>query len=127
MENETKQCQHCAKKMQGRTDKKFCSNYCRSSYHNALYGNRTNYMRRINALLLRNRKILSDLFVLQRKGAHVPLSELYMKGFTPQHFTHQAKHTSKTVYTFCYEFGYSFVGKDAVRIVQEANTEFSLL
>ncbi len=114
---------YCNKKMQGRTDKKFCSNHCRSSYHNAIYGNRTNYMRRINALLLRNRKILSDLFVLQRKGAPIPLSELYIKGFTPQHFTHQAKHSSKSIYNYCYEFGYSQVGKDAVKIIQEANIE----
>jgi hypothetical protein len=77
-------------------------------------------------MLLRNRKILSDLFLLQRKGSYIPLSELYIKGFTPQHFTHQAKHTSKTVYTYCYEFGYSFVGKNGVRIIQEANTESSL-
>ena len=127
MDNSIKQCQYCDKKMQGRTDKKFCSNHCRSSYHNSVYGNRTNYMRRINALLLRNRKILSDLFVLQRKGAQVPLSELYIKGFVPQHFTHQAKHASKTVYTYCYEFGYSYVGKNAVKIIQEVNIESSLL
>lgn len=109
--------------MQGRTDKKFCSNHCRSSYHNAVYGNRTNYMRRINALLLRNRKILSDLFLLQRKDSYIPLSELYIKGFTPQHFTHQAKHTSKTLYTYCYEFGYYYVGKNAVKIIQESSIE----
>lgn len=80
-------------------------------------------MRRINALLLRNRKILSDLFLLQRKGSYVPLSELYVKGFTPRHFTHQAKHASKTIYTYCYEFGYSQVGKDAVKIIQESSIE----
>lgn len=127
MEQSTKQCQQCAKKMQGRADKKFCSNYCRSSYHNALYGDRTNYMRRVNALLLRNRKILSDLFASQRKGANIPLSELYVKGFVPKHFTHQAKHASKTLYTYCYEFGYSLVGKNAIKIIQDVNSEASLL
>lgn len=127
MEQSFKLCEQCNKKLQGRTDKKFCSNHCRSSYHNAVYGDRTNYMRRVNALLLRNRKILADLFSSQRKGGNIPLRELYLKGFVPQHFTHQTKHASKTLYTYCYEFGYSYVGKDAVKIVQEVNIESSLL
>lgn len=123
METHLKQCLHCTKKLAGRTDKKFCSNHCRSSYHNQLYGDRTNYMRRVNGLLLRNRKILSDLFAMHRTGTTVPLSELYLKGFSPCHFTHQQKKAKNQLFTYCYEFGYQLTGKDCIKIVQQLSIE----
>ncbi len=123
MENNMKQCLHCTKKLAGRTDKKFCSNHCRSSYHNQMYGDRTNYMRRVNGLLLRNRKILSDLFAMHQSGTTVHLSELYLKGFSPSHFTHQQKKAKNQLFTYCYEFGYQITGKDCIRIVQQASIE----
>ncbi len=123
MENNLKQCLHCTKKLAGRTDKKFCSSHCRSSYHNQFYGDRTNYMRRVNGLLLRNRKILADLFAIHRTGATVPLSELYLKGFSPAHFTHQQKKAKNQLFTYCYEFGYQITGKDCIKIVQQVSIE----
>lgn len=123
METNAKQCLHCTKKIAGRTDKKFCNNHCRSSYHNHFYGDKSNYMRRVNGLLLRNRKILSDLFAMHRAGANVPLSELYLKGFSPSHFTHQQKKAKNQLYTYCYEFGYQITGKDCIKIIQQTSIE----
>ncbi|MBP7346368.1 MAG: hypothetical protein KA952_07520 [Sediminibacterium sp.] len=123
MEINPKQCLHCTKKIAGRTDKKFCSNHCRSSYHNQFYGDRSNYMRRVNGLLLRNRKILADLFALHRAGTAVPLSELYVKGFSPTHFTHQQKKAKNQLFTYCYEFGYQMTGKDCIKIIQQTSIE----
>jgi predicted nucleic acid-binding Zn ribbon protein len=123
MQENLKQCLHCTKKITGRTDKKFCSNHCRSSYHNILYGDRSNYMRRVNGLLMRNRKILSDLFELNRAGATIPLSELYLKGFSTSHFTHQQKKSRSLLLTYCYDYGYHFTGKDTIKIVQQFNSE----
>jgi hypothetical protein len=123
METNPKQCLHCTKKIAGRTDKKFCNNQCRSSYHNHFYGDRSNYMRRVNGLLLRNRKILADLFALHRTGAAVPLSELYLKGFSPSHFTHQQKKARNQLLTYCYEFGYQITEKNCIKIIQQTNIE----
>lgn len=123
METNHKQCLHCTKKIAGRTDKKFCSNHCRSSYHNHFYGDRTNYMRRVNGLLLRNRKILADLFAIHRAGTTVPLSELYVKGFSPSHFTHQHKKDKNQLFTYCYEFGYQIIEKNCIKIIQQTNIE----
>lgn len=122
MEMIAKQCLHCAKKLAGRTDKKFCNHYCRSSYHNVLYGNRSNYMRRVNGLLLRNRKILSEFFALHQSDTLVPLSELYIKGFSLGHYTHQQRKAKNQLYTYCYEYGYMVTGKDCVKIVLQFNT-----
>ncbi len=123
MQESYKQCLHCTKKIAGRTDKKFCNNHCRSSYHNLLYGDRTNYMRRVNGLLMRNRKILSDLFEVNRTGAIIPLSELYLKGFSMAYFTHQQKRSKSKLLTYCYEYGYHFIGEDTIKIVLQFNSE----
>jgi hypothetical protein len=123
METNPKQCLQCTKKIAGRTDKKFCSNHCRSSYHNHFYGDRSNYMRRVNGMLLRNRKILADLFALQRGGTTVPLSELYVKGFSPSHFTHQQKKAKNQLFTYCYEFGYQITEKNCIKIIQQTSIE----
>lgn len=123
MEPCPKQCLQCTKKIAGRTDKKFCNNHCRSSYHNHVYGDRSNYMRRVNGLLLRNRKILSDLFLRSKGGATVSLSELYLKGFSLTHYTHQQQKTKNQLFTYCYEYGYQITGNDCIKIIQQTSIE----
>ncbi len=80
-------------------------------------------MRRVNGLLLRNRKILSDFFALYRAGTTISLSELYLKGFSPTHFTHQQQKAKNQLFTYCYEYGYQITGKDCIKIVQQTSIE----
>ena len=56
-----KLCKECGDKFAGRSDAKFCSDQCRSAYNNKESGYQSSYVRKINAVLRRNRKILSEL------------------------------------------------------------------
>jgi len=118
---EEKSCTHCSKKLVGRTDKKFCNNYCRSSFHNDQLGNRTNYIRRINYLLQKNRQILAASYSIHPAKKPIPLSTLFIQGFSAMHFTHQEKNQRNDTFIFCYDYGYRKVGRNAVQIVQQAN------
>jgi len=51
METITKYCAHCQKPIKGRTDKKYCNDYCRNSFNNQVHSEHNNYMRQINQLL----------------------------------------------------------------------------
>lgn len=121
MDSISKQCLYCAKKINGRTDKKFCNSYCRSGFHNAQFSDKTNYMRQINLLLQRNRKILAEVFTQNTRKKTIALSELYLRGFLANHFTHQQKDQKEGLCFFCYDYGYRIIGKDTVKIVQVAN------
>jgi len=58
---EPRKCQECAQLLKGRKDQKFCSDYCRNTFNNRLNEDATNYVRRINNILRKNRRILASL------------------------------------------------------------------
>lgn len=52
-------CLRCGAPFQGRVDKKFCCDDCRTDYHNSLRRLREKGLREVNAILSHNWKILS--------------------------------------------------------------------
>ena len=56
-----KTCVECGATVHGRSDKRFCSTYCRSTYNNKKNGGETQLVRDINRTLKRNRRILTSL------------------------------------------------------------------
>ena len=58
---ESRLCKECGDKLRGRVDQKFCSDYCRNTYNNRLNSDSTKYIRRVNNILRKNRRILSEL------------------------------------------------------------------
>ena len=56
-----KRCLECTDEFIGRADKKFCCDGCRSSYNNKLNSDTTNFVRNINNILRKNRRILAEL------------------------------------------------------------------
>ncbi|HJV20832.1 MAG TPA: hypothetical protein VJ552_13190 [Sediminibacterium sp.] len=122
MSSTSKNCLHCNKAIVGRADKKFCNDYCRSSYHNGLNGGRSNYIRQINYQLQKNRRILAAAYSRYAKGSTVPFQELLLLGFSLTHFTHQQKPGQSGTYICCYDYGYRMVGRNAVKIVQYTNS-----
>jgi len=56
-----KYCLLCNEKLSGRIDKKFCSDYCRTQYHNVRNKLSADLIRKINTILKRNRRILTEL------------------------------------------------------------------
>jgi predicted nucleic acid-binding Zn ribbon protein len=98
-------CAECGKEIEGRTDKKFCSHYCKSNYHYVRNrGKENNRYKDIDLQLKLNRRILKEY----NKGGKVTVrkSVLLTTGFNPKYFTHYWKNSKGQVYLFCYEYGY---------------------
>lgn len=99
-----KACLDCGEKIVGRTDKKFCSDYCRNSYNNNLNKDSKNLVRNVNNLLRKNYRILEGL---NPDGKiRITKSKLSAKGFNFDYFT--SIYTTKTgnTYYFIYDQGY---------------------
>jgi len=64
-----KNCICCGYKVVGRTDKKFCSNGCRYTYHNQLNHLHNNSVRRIQYAARKNKLILEAILRKGRKTA----------------------------------------------------------
>jgi lysozyme family protein len=95
--------------LRGRIDKRFCDDYCRSAYNNQQYQQNRGlgFVRRVNNVLRKNRRILEELVPAGAEMAKVPKSRLVKKGFNFNYLTcEQASGAEGVVYQFCYEYGY---------------------
>jgi len=99
-----KRCFVCGESFRGRSDKKFCSAYCRSSYHNRIYAREDREMRRINNILRRNRRLLLSHLSDQRPSAN--LMRLVEQGFRTDYCTGYTLMDSGRVQYRCYEVCY---------------------
>ena len=104
MKTDKRICPECGDAILGRSDKKFCSDACRNSYNNKLNSDSTNYVRNINNILRKNRRILEEL---NPKGkTTLSKNKLTEAGLDFTYFTHLLKTKKGSVYYFCYEYGY---------------------
>lgn len=99
-----KKCLECGEEIAGRQDKRFCSDNCRSTYNYRLNSDSTNFVRNINRILLRNRRILAELNTGGKTRVH--RDKLLEHGFRFGYFTNEFVTKSGNVYRFCYEQGY---------------------
>lgn len=121
-----KLCNTCNRQLRGRTDKRFCNDACRNSYHNQLNGSSNNYVRQINHLLQRNRRILASLLPnneLKIKIAQIRLVEL---GYHFQYYTHEQIGKKGISYRFCYDYGYQLLGENDLLIVYQPSVESTI-
>jgi len=110
-----KNCEECGKTFKGRQDKKFCSDQCRSAYNNRLNSDATNYVRNVNNILRKNRRILMNL---NPEGkSRVSLDKLKTKGFNFNYFTSTYTTREGSQYFYCYEQGYLSIEKDFYLLV----------
>ncbi|MBN2348421.1 MAG: hypothetical protein JXJ22_06275 [Bacteroidales bacterium] len=98
-------CKLCEKKLVGRVDKLFCSAYCRIQYHNEELKQKREVIKKINAILLKNWNILTELNISGK--TLVPELTLLNKGFNFNYYTkiYTAKSSNKT-YHVCYDQAY---------------------
>ncbi len=88
---------------------------CRNSYNNKLSSAVNNYVRNINNVLRRNRRILISLN--PHGKIKLPLSKLSATGFDFNYFTNIYTTKSGNTYYFCYEQGYLLLEDDFVALV----------
>lgn len=114
----SKLCLNCSKTVKGRTDKKFCDDYCRNNYNNLLKSNTTNLVRNINNALGKNRRILESLFADGEEITKTTKDKLLQKGFQFKYFTNTYANKKGNIYFFCYELGYLPLENDWFLIVK---------
>jgi predicted nucleic acid-binding Zn ribbon protein len=102
---EPKNCLACGKTVKGRSDKKFCDDYCRNQFNNHQKGESNQLVRNINNTLRRNRYILQSL-IPERGMIKVNRESLIQAGFSFKYHTHQYQNKKGNTYSFCYEYGY---------------------
>lgn len=101
-----KLCLSCEKPLKGRSDKKFCDDWCRNAYNNKVYSEDSVYMRQVNSILRKNRKALSSFFKPGEETAKTSKQKLMDAGMNFSYFTNTYVTKKGTVYYYCYEFGY---------------------
>ncbi|MGJ5642873.1 hypothetical protein [Formosa sp. S-31] len=114
----SKTCLHCHDTINGRSDKKFCSDYCRNAYNNTINKDAKNYIRNTNNKLRKNWRILETLNPEQKtKTTKLKLDTL---GFDFSLFTSIYTTKAGTMYYFVYNQGYLPLDGDYVALVRRS-------
>ena len=119
MNSISQDCRSCGKPLRGRTDKKFCNDYCRHLHHNKYRGADEKEMKQINRTLKRNRQIIKETINPANEPQKIRREEMLDKGFSFRYFTHEKKCRSGSIYRFCYEYGYLTLSGETLLLVKE--------
>ena len=118
MDVNTQHCLECGKSLKGRIDKKFCDDYCRNAYNNKQNSDHNNYVRNVNNILRKNRRLLEDNIAKGEETGKCLRQKLAQRGFDFRYHTHQYTNKKGNVYFFCYEYGYLPLESDWLLIVK---------
>lgn len=108
-------CLTCNNTIRGRADKKFCNDYCRSTFNNKHDHAKLSHIRTITNTLLKNRKVLEKWAI--NRTTPVNLHELLSDGLNLAYFTHCINHPLGNPSNFCYDFGYQLLPNNQCRIL----------
>lgn len=115
--NKNNKCPECGDPIIGRVDKKFCSDICRANYHNRINREDTMILKKVNAILRKNRNILKSL---NPEGkTTIRIDYLLAKGFNFNFYTHIYTTKKGDSYYFVYEYGYLKIKNDYYVLVRE--------
>ena len=112
-----RKCQNCGEPFTGRIDKKFCSDYCRNLFNNNWRSYSDPYIKKVNNILKKNRKILAELNPNGKTKIH--RSHLTRLGFRFDFCTNIYKTKNGNTYFFCYEQGYLELESDFYALVKK--------
>jgi predicted nucleic acid-binding Zn ribbon protein len=113
-----KNCVACGKPLRGRADKKFCDDYCRNNYNNRQNSDQSNFVRNVNNILRRNRRILETLIPEGEELKKIAREKLLQEGFNFKYHTHLFSNQKGQTYYFNYEYGYLILEGDWVLVVK---------
>ena len=120
-------CLSCEKPVKGRSDKKFCDDYCRAAYNNDLKSASNNLVRNVNNALGKNRRILESLLPQGDATAKTNHDKLIEKGFQFKYHTSMYKAKNGNTYFYCYEYGYLPLENNWYLIVKREEDKFTTL
>jgi predicted nucleic acid-binding Zn ribbon protein len=113
-------CLECGETLRGRSDKKFCSDQCRTSYNNQLKQETNSLVKKITYTLRKNRRILSDLNPNGKTKIHK--KTLMDMGFNFNYYTNMYRTKNGNTYYFCFEQGYLLIDNGFLALV--VNNQF---
>jgi len=110
-------CLECKEKLRGRKDQKFCSDYCRNTFNNRQNEDATNYVRRINNILRKNRRILEKM----NPNGKITIDSISLaeEGFNFHYYTNTYSTKKGSTYYFCYEQGYIKLESEQYMLVKK--------
>ena len=110
MKLSTSHCRDCGNKLLGRSDKKFCNDYCRNTYHSKRNRDVNNHMRNINNILRKNRRILHQL--IQNNICTCPITDLLHLGFQMEYCTQFYRDHNNKEFKYYYDISLSLTGNE---------------
>ena len=111
-------CVYCGKAVRGRSDKKFCDDYCRNNHNNRLKADENNFVRNIIHALKKNRRILMEILPPEEEMVKTSRNTLVEHGFHFRYLTHTYTNKKGSTYYYCFEFGYLPLEQDRILIVK---------
>lgn len=118
METSERSCLACGKPLRGRLDKKYCDDYCRNAYNNRQNSDQNNYIRNINNILRKNRRLLLMQIPEGESVGKCLKKKLGELGFSFRYHTHEYTNKKGDTYYFCYDYGYLQLEGDWLLIVK---------
>ena len=112
---EDQTCIECGTAFKGRVDKKFCSDQCRTAHNNRLKSIENDYIKDVNNILRKNRRILVELNPDGK--SRVKRDKLKSKGFDFAYYTSTYTTKDGAQYFYCYDQGYLPIEKDHCLLV----------
>lgn len=106
MEEEKRYCPNCHGLFTGRSDKKFCSDSCRTMFNNRIYKERRSALDRIDRILKKNHAIIERLYA--RGEREIAFTELFGMGFNFDYITSLRENpdTGSSYIIGCYDYSY---------------------
>ena len=112
---EKKCCENCGDSINGRSDKKFCNDYCRNAFNNKLSNGSAQQTRPIIAALIKNRRILQEAFK-KNDGELLDKKTLAILGFDPRYCT-EHKQINGENYYFSFDVGFKDCENGQIRLL----------
>ncbi|NLP57127.1 hypothetical protein [Lutibacter sp. B1] len=112
-----KNCLECGEPLNGRIDKKFCSDYCRNTYNNKINKESKNLIRNINNRLRKNHRILSELNTLGK--TKVTRKKLLDDNFDFDFITSIYTTKAGNTYFYVYDQGYLPIENDYFLLIKK--------
>jgi len=105
-------CKACGSSLKGRSDKKFCHDYCRNAFHNEKRSAQPwhEQVRRINRILWRNRQALESLLPPAEIEIRVHRDQLLESGFRFRFLTDMLTDHKGARWQGCYDLALKPIG-----------------
>ncbi|ERM82202.1 hypothetical protein P872_07285 [Rhodonellum psychrophilum GCM71 = DSM 17998] len=120
---EDKNCLNCNKIIRGRSDKKYCDDYCRNTFNNLKKFDENSskgvYLRQLNI----NWKILDNILEDGVETVRIPKDRLLRQGYDFKFRTHEFTNSQSKKYIYCFDYGYLELEEDWVLVVRDLKSK----